>query len=52
VLRVRLDLTIDGTTHRLEAGEPFFHRAHPTTRDRNPGPSETRVVWVNTPQIH
>lgn len=52
VIEGLFDLTIDGTTYRLEAGDSFFYKAHLTTRYRNPGPSETRVVWVNTPQIH
>jgi transcriptional regulator with XRE-family HTH domain len=52
VIEGQLDFTIDGTTYRLEAGDSFFYKAHLTTHYRNPGPSETRLVWVNTPQIH
>jgi transcriptional regulator with XRE-family HTH domain len=52
VVEGQLEFTIDGTTYLLEAGDSFFYKAHLTTRYRNPGVVETRIVWVNTPQIH
>lgn len=48
----QLELTIDGVTSLLGPGDSFFYKAHLTTRYRNPGPEVTRLIWVNTPQIH
>lgn len=48
----RLELTIEGTTYRLDAGDSFFFKNHLTNHYRNPGPGPARVLWVNTPQVH
>jgi len=47
-----LELTIEDTTYRLTAGDSFFFKNHLTNRYRNPCSTLTKVVWVNTPQIH
>lgn len=52
VLEGQLELTIDGSTYLLGPGESFFYKAHLTTRYRNPSNLPTRLIWVNTPQIH
>lgn len=52
VIDGELDLTIETTTYRLSTGDSFFFKNHLTNRYRNPGAVLTRVVWVNTPQVH
>jgi transcriptional regulator with XRE-family HTH domain len=52
VIEGQLQLTIDTTTYDLSAGDSFFFRNHLTNSYRNPGPETTRVLWVNTPQVH
>jgi len=52
VIEGELDLTIETTTYRLSTGDSFFFKNHLTNRYRNPGSILTRVVWVNTPQVH
>jgi transcriptional regulator with XRE-family HTH domain len=52
VLEGELELTIESTTYSLSAGDSFFYKNHLTTSYRNAGNVQTRVVWVNTPQVH
>jgi transcriptional regulator with XRE-family HTH domain len=52
VVEGQLELTIEDTTYMLNTGDSFFFRNHLTNRYRNPGPGATRVIWVNTPQVH
>jgi transcriptional regulator with XRE-family HTH domain len=52
VIEGELELSIENTTYRLSTGDSFFFKNHLTNRYRNPGTVLTRVVWVNTPQIH
>ncbi len=52
VIEGELELTIETTVYRLSAGDSFFFKNHLTNRYRNTGTVLTRVVWVNTPQIH
>jgi transcriptional regulator with XRE-family HTH domain len=52
VIEGQLELTIDTTTYNLSAGDSFFFRNYLTNSYRNPGPETTRVLWVNTPQVH
>ena len=52
VIEGELELSIESTTYRLNTGDSFFFKNHLTNRYRNPGTILTRVVWVNTPQIH
>jgi transcriptional regulator with XRE-family HTH domain len=52
IVQGRLELSIEGTRYLLHPGDSFFFRNHLTSSYRNPGPGETRVLWVNTPQVH
>jgi transcriptional regulator with XRE-family HTH domain len=52
VIEGELELTIESTTYLLKTGDSFFFKNHLTNRYRNTGKVLTRVVWVNTPQIH
>jgi len=52
VIQGSLELSIEGTTYTLHAGDSFFFKNHLTNSYRNPGARETRVLWVNTPQVH
>lgn len=52
VIEGELEFTIENVTYRLTSGDSFFFKNHLTNRYRNPGASLTRVIWVNTPQIH
>ena len=52
VIEGELELIIESTTYKLSTGDSFFFKNHLTNRYRNPGTILTRVVWVNTPQIH
>jgi transcriptional regulator with XRE-family HTH domain len=52
VLEGQLELTIETTRYQLGSGDSFFFKNHLTNRYSNPGPSTTRVLWVNTPQVH
>jgi transcriptional regulator with XRE-family HTH domain len=52
LIQGQLELTIEGTTYLLNAGDSFFFKNHLTNSYRNPGRQEARVLWVNTPQVH
>lgn len=52
VIEGRLELTIEGTQYQLNTGDSFFFKNHLTNRYRNTGKVLTRVIFVNTPQIH
>lgn len=49
VLEGELELIVDGTKHRLTAGDSFVFRSELPHRYRNPGKRVTRVIWVSTP---
>ena len=49
VLTGQLELVVDGEPHRLLAGDSFVFRSELPHSYRNPGRTETRVVWVSTP---
>lgn len=52
VVQGQLELSIEGTTYLLNAGDSFFFKNHLTNSYRNVGQHEARVLWVNTPQVH
>jgi len=52
VIEGELEFTIENTVYNLAAGDSFFFKNHLTNRYRNTGTVLTRVLWVNTPQIH
>ena len=52
LLEGEVELTIDGTVYRMNAGDSFFFKAHLDNSYRNVGDRIARIVWVNTPQVH
>ena len=52
VVEGQFELTVESTVYQLGPGDSFFYKNHLTTSYRNIGPTVTRVVWVNTPQVH
>ena len=52
VVEGQLELTIESTVYQLTAGDSFFYKNHLTTSYRNLGSTVTRVLWLNTPQVH
>jgi len=49
VLEGSLELTVDGTVYRIEAGDCFVFRSELPHAYRNIGDREARILWVNTP---
>jgi DNA-binding transcriptional MerR regulator/mannose-6-phosphate isomerase-like protein (cupin superfamily) len=49
VLRGELHLALDSQEFRLKSGDSFYFESATPHRWRNPGRSETWVLWVNTP---
>lgn len=44
-----VDLIVEDTTYRLEAGDSFHFRSERPHGYRNAGDSVARILWVNTP---
>jgi DNA-binding transcriptional MerR regulator/mannose-6-phosphate isomerase-like protein (cupin superfamily) len=49
VLRGALSITLEGEEYRLKAGDSFYFESATPHRWKNPGRSETWLLWVNTP---
>jgi DNA-binding transcriptional MerR regulator/mannose-6-phosphate isomerase-like protein (cupin superfamily) len=49
VLRGKLQLALDGEEFSLKSGDSFYFESATPHRWKNPGRSETWVLWVNTP---
>jgi DNA-binding transcriptional MerR regulator/mannose-6-phosphate isomerase-like protein (cupin superfamily) len=49
VLRGELQLGLNGDEYRLRSGDSFYFESATPHHWRNPGRSETWVLWVNTP---
>jgi DNA-binding transcriptional MerR regulator/mannose-6-phosphate isomerase-like protein (cupin superfamily) len=49
VMRGQLQLALDGQEYRLKSGDSFYFESATPHRWKNPGRSETWVLWVNTP---
>jgi transcriptional regulator with XRE-family HTH domain len=49
VLEGTLEFLVDGNTYLLRKGDSFFFDSSLPHGYRNPGDSEARVLWVNTP---
>ena len=49
VLRGALAITLEGEEYRLKAGDSFYFESATPHRWKNPGRSETWLLWVNTP---
>lgn len=52
VLEGQFELTVDGKSNLLEAGDAFQFRSERPHGYRNPGKSITKVLWVNTPPTY
>src|SRR5205823_726760 len=48
-LRGQLHISLDGEEYRLRPGDSFYFESATPHRWKNPGRSETWVLWVNTP---
>lgn len=49
VLRGELKISVEQQEYRLKAGDSFYFESSSAHRWLNPGPSETLILWVNTP---
>jgi quercetin dioxygenase-like cupin family protein len=49
VIRGAFDIELEGRSHRLRAGDSFYFESNTPHTWRNPGRTETVVLWVNTP---
>jgi DNA-binding transcriptional MerR regulator/quercetin dioxygenase-like cupin family protein len=49
VLRGALEITLDDEEYLLKTGDSFYFESSTPHRWRNPGRSETFLLWVNTP---
>jgi DNA-binding transcriptional MerR regulator/mannose-6-phosphate isomerase-like protein (cupin superfamily) len=49
VLRGRLAITLQGEEYLLKSGDSFYFESATPHRWKNPGRTETWVLWVNTP---
>ena len=49
VLRGELQIALDGNEYRLNPGDSFYFQSNTPHRWRNPGKTETWVLWINTP---
>jgi DNA-binding transcriptional MerR regulator/mannose-6-phosphate isomerase-like protein (cupin superfamily) len=49
VLRGALSITLEGEQYRLKAGDSFYFESATPHHWKNPGRTETWVLWVNTP---
>ena len=49
VLRGELQIALDGELYRLKPGDSFYFESATAHRWKNPGHTETCVLWVNTP---
>jgi DNA-binding transcriptional MerR regulator/mannose-6-phosphate isomerase-like protein (cupin superfamily) len=49
VLRGELAITLERQEYRLKAGDSFYFESATSHHWKNPGRSETWVLWVNTP---
>lgn len=49
VIQGELELTVDGETYSLKKGDSFFFPSRLPHGYRNPGKTQSRIVWVNTP---
>jgi transcriptional regulator with XRE-family HTH domain len=47
VLEGHLEVTVDGRTHLLSAGDAIHFESRKSHRFFNPGPHQTRTIWVN-----
>ena len=49
ILEGQLDLIVNGKSYALSRGDSFSFQSELPHSYKNPGPTEARVIWVNTP---
>jgi len=49
ILQGQLELWLDGETFQVGEGDSFFFSSERPHGYRNPGPGQTRILWINTP---
>jgi DNA-binding transcriptional MerR regulator/quercetin dioxygenase-like cupin family protein len=49
VLRGELEIALDGEEYHLKRGDSFYFESATPHRWKNPGRSETWLLWINTP---
>lgn len=49
ILEGELELTVENKNYRLQSGDSFFFPSDLLHGYRNPGKTETRIIWINTP---
>jgi DNA-binding transcriptional MerR regulator/mannose-6-phosphate isomerase-like protein (cupin superfamily) len=49
ILRGELTVTLDGEEYHLKSGDSFYFESATPHRWKNPGRTETCLLWVNTP---
>ena len=49
VIRGKLEIVMAGTTYRLKPGDSLYFDSSVPHEWRNPGKTETSVLWINTP---
>lgn len=49
LLRGRLNISLENEEYRLKAGDSFYFESATPHRWKNPGRTETLILWVNTP---
>lgn len=49
VMRGQLLISVDGDDYKLKAGDSFYFDSTTRHQWRNPGRTETSVLWINTP---
>ena len=49
VLRGDLHIALDDEEYKLKPGDSFYFQSNTPHRWKNPGKTETWVLWINTP---
>jgi DNA-binding transcriptional MerR regulator/mannose-6-phosphate isomerase-like protein (cupin superfamily) len=49
ILRGKLNIALDRSEYRLKTGDSFYFQSNTPHRWKNPGKTETWVLWINTP---
>lgn len=52
ILDGEVELTVDGETYLLQAGDTFHFRSERPHGYRNPGKDVARILWINTPPTY
>jgi transcriptional regulator with XRE-family HTH domain len=49
ILKGQLDISLEGERYNLRGGDSFYFQSKTQHHWRNPGKSETSILWINTP---